>query len=264
MKRNTSTTRAFKALNTRYNVFFNGKISYEEGMRNVNQANTDDYAALINMYAISKHENANAAKSSMDRTIEKCRKAIKLHSIKQKPERDNKKWNDPEYQAWYNQKEFNPALKDAWMLLAQAEFHKADFLGAVGTFIYIARYFPNDKDMVARCQLWIARSYAEMGWIYEAEQVMLKLKQDDLLAKNTGLYTAVNADLLLKKRQHKEAIPFLELTLKNEKDKVQKQRFTYLLAQLYQKTGNKDDAFKFFSAVSKLKHGLMLNSFCIL
>lgn len=252
MKRNTSTTRAFKALNTRYNVFFNGKISYEEGLRNINQANTDDYAAPINMYAISKHENANAAKSSMDRTIEKCRKAIKLHSIKQKPERDNKKWNDPEYQAWYNQKEFNPALKDAWMLLAQAEFHKADFLGAVGTFTYIARYFPNDKDMVARCQIWIARSYAEMGWIYEAEQVMHKLKQDDLLAKHTGLYAAVSADLLLKKRQYKEAIPFLELTLKNEKDKVQKQRFTYLLAQLYQKTGNREDAFKAFSDVSKL------------
>lgn len=252
MKRNTSTTRAFKALNTRYNVFFNGKISYEEGLRNINQANTDDYASLINMYAISKHENANAAKSSMDRTIEKCRKAIKLHSIKQKPERDNKKWNDPEYQAWYNQKEFNPALKDVWMLLAQAEFHKADFLGAVGTFTYISRYFPTDKDMVARCQLWIARSYAEMGWIYEAEQVMLKIKQDDLLAKHTGLYAAVSADLLLKKRQIKEAIPFLELTLKNEKDKVQKQRFTYLLAQLYQKTGNNTDAFKTFSAVSKL------------
>jgi len=252
MKKNTSTTRAFKALNTRYNVFFNGMNSYEEGIRNINQTNADDYASLINMYAISKHDNANAAKSNMERTIEKCRKAIKLHSIKQKPERDNKKWKDPEYQAWYNQKEFNPALKDAWLLLANAEFHKGDFLGAVGTFTYISRHFSNEKDMVALCQLWIARSYAEMGWIYEAEQVMLKLKQDDLKDKNIGFFAAVNADLLLKKRQYKEALPFLELTLKKEKDKVQKQRFTYLLAQLYHKNGNKPEAFNAFTAVTKL------------
>jgi tetratricopeptide (TPR) repeat protein len=252
MKKNTSTTRAMKALNTRYNVYFNGMNSYDEGIKSINQSNTDDYATLINMYAISKHDNANAAKSNMDRTIEKCRKAIKLHSIKQKPERDNKKWNNPEYQAWYNQKEFNPALKDAWMLLAKAEFHKGDFLGSVGTFIYISRFFSNDKDLIAQCELWIARAYAEMGWIYEAEQVLLKFKQDNLKEKNIGLYASVNADLLLKKRQNKEAIPFLELTLKNEKDKVQKQRFTYLLAQLYQKNGNNAEAFKSFVAVSKL------------
>jgi len=252
MKKNTSTTRAFKALNTRYNVYFNGMNSYEEGIRNINQANADDYASLINMYAISKHDNANAAKSNMERTIEKCRKAIKLHSIKQKPERDNKKWKNPEYHVWYSQKEFNPALKDAWLLLAKAEFHKGDFLGAVGTFTYIMRFYASDKLMVALSQLWIARAYVEMGWIYEAEQVLLKLKQNDLDAKNIGFFAAVNADLLLKKKQYKEAIPFLELALKKEKDKVQKQRFTYLLAQLYRNRGNKADAFNTFTAVTKL------------
>ena len=151
-----------QALNTRFNVLYNGQLSYDEGLRNINQANTDDYSGIINMYAISKHESANAAKSNMDRTIEKCRKAIKLHSIKKKPERKASKWNDPDYRTWYNQNEFNPALKDAWLLLAKAEFHKADFLGAVGTFSYIARYYSTDNEVVDQCQLWIARAYGEM------------------------------------------------------------------------------------------------------
>jgi len=251
MKRNTSTTRAFKALNTRYNVYFNGTTSYNEGITSINQSNTDDYSNLINMYAISKHDNANAAKSSMDRTIEKCRKAIKLHSIKKKPERNSKKWNDPTYKAWYNQKEFNPALKDAWLLLAKAEFHKADFLGAVGTFTYVSRYYPDDTNIVTECQLWIARAYAEMGWQYEAEQLVAKINQKDINAKNAGFYAAVNADLLLKHQQKTEAIPFLEMALKNEKNKIQKQRFTYLLAQLYQKSGSTDAAYKTYSSVLK-------------
>lgn len=251
MKRNTSTTRAFKALNTRYNVYFNGTTSYNEGINSINQANTDDYSSLINMYTISKHENANSAKSSMDRTIEKCRKAIKLHSIKKKPDRNSKKWNDPTYKAWYNQKEFNPALKDAWLLLAKAEFHKADFLGAVGTFTYIARYYPDDANTVTECQLWIARAYSEMGWLYEAEQLISKINQKNINSKNSGFYAAVNADLLLKQKQKTEAIPFLEMALKNEKDKFQKQRFTYLLAQLYQRNGSSEAAYKTYSSVIK-------------
>ena len=240
------------ALNTRFNVFFNGMVSYEEGLKNISTANKEDYSTIIPMYPISKHDNANAAKSNMDRTIEKCRKSIKLHSIKQKPARNDRKWNDPEYQLWFKQEEFNPALKDAWLLLGQAEFHKADFLGSVGTFTYISRHYANDKDMVARCQLWIVRAYAEMGWIYEAEQVLSKLKQDDLKPSHIGLFASVNADLLLKKRLYKEAIPFLELTLKKEHDKLLKQRFNFLLAQLYKKTGSNSEAFDAFTRVIKL------------
>lgn len=252
LKKNTWSTRAYQSMNTRFNVYFNGKESYEEGLRNIYNSNKEDYSAIIPMYPISRHDNANSAKSNMDRTIEKCRKAIKLHSIKQKPLRNDRKWSNPEYQLWYKQEEFNPALKDAWMLLAQAEFHKADFIGSVGTFTYISRHFANDKDMVARCQLWIARAYGELGWIYEAEQMLSRLKQDDLKFNHIGLFAAVNADLLLKKHQYKEAIPFLELTLKTEKNKTQQQRFNFLLAQLYKKTGDNQSAYQSFTKVIKL------------
>lgn len=252
LKKNTPATRAYQALNTRYNVHFNGLVSYNEGIQSINTAHREDFSSVIPMYPISRHENANAAKSAMDRTIEKCRKAIKLHSIKQKPERDDKKWSDPQYQLWYKQEEFNPALKDAWLLLAQAEFHKGDFIGSVGTFTYIARHYSSDKDMVARCQLWTARAYGEMGWIYEAEQLLSKLKQDDLNAGHIGLFASVNADLLVKKHQYKEAIPFLELALKKENNKYLKQRFQFLLAQLYKATGNNELAFQAFTNVLKL------------
>lgn len=252
MKKNTWSTRNFKALNTKFNVWYNGNTSYEEGLKGIAQAHTEDYSAIIPLYPISRHENANSGKSQMDRAIEKSRKAIKLYSIKQKPERNTRKWSDPEYQLWYNQNEFNPELIEAWMMLAKSEFHKADFIGSVGTFTYISRHYKHDKDVVAQCQLWIARAYGEMGWIYEAEQVMSKIKQDDLKSTNTGLYASVNADLLLKKKQYREAIPFLELTLKNEKDKLQKQRINFLLAQLYRKTGNAGQAFKAFTEVTKM------------
>jgi len=251
-KKNTWASRTYQATNTRFNVYFNGYLSYNEGLKNIQRANKEDYSGIIPMYPISHHSNTTAATTDMDRTIEKCRKAIKLHSIKVKPKKNLKKINQPEYKLFLSQEEFNPAMKEAWLLLAKAEFHKGEFMGSVGTFSYIARHYSTDKDMVAECQLWIARAYGEMGWIYEAEQVLSKIQQDNLQRSSTGLFVSVNADLLLKKRQYKEAIPFLELALSKEKNKSLEQRFGYLLAQLYQKTGDYKAAYDAYSKVIKL------------
>jgi len=250
-KKNTWMSRNYQATNTRFNVYFNGYVSYNEGLKNILKANKEDYSSVIPMYPISRHSNASAATSNMDLTIEKCRKAIKLHSIKVKPSKNYKKANQPDYKLFYNQEEFNPALKEAWLLLAKAEFHKANFLGAVGTFSYIVRHYGTDKDMEATCQLWIARSYGEMGWIYEAEDVLSKIVQDNLKRSNIGFFASVNADLLLKKHQYKDAIPFLELALSKESDKSLQQRFGYLLGQLYQKTNDNKAAFESYSKVIK-------------
>ena len=252
MQQNNWRTRAYKSMNTRYNVLYNGVASFEEGVKNIATTHQDDYSDLILMFPISKHSNASAATSNMDRAIEKSRKAIKTQSIKIKPERNLRKWSNPNYQLWYKQNEFNPAIKDAWLLLGKAEFHKADFMGAVGTFSYISRHYATDIDMVVLSQLWIARAYAEMGWLYEAEQLLSKIKQDDIRRANITFYAAVQADLLLKKKEYVAAIPFLELTLSKEKNRGNKQRFSFLLAQLYERAGNNAMARQYYAEVSKL------------
>lgn len=251
-KKNTWLSRNYQALNTDFNVYFNGYNSYNDGLKNIIKANKEDYSAVIPMYPISHHSNAKAATSDMDRTIEKCRKAIKLHSIKVKPKKNYSKVNDPDYKLYYNQEEFNPSMKHAWILLGKAEFHKGEFLGSVGTFSYIMRHFSWDKNLTITCQLWVARAYGEMDWIYEAEQTLTTVAQDNLKGDNVGLFASVNADLLLKKKQFKEAIPFLEMALSKEKDKYQRQRFTYVLAQLYQKTGDDKASYKAYQSVLKM------------
>lgn len=251
-KKNTKLSRTYNAFVTHYNIQFNGRESYKEGLLNIQKANIDDYSTLLTMYPVSHHENAQAATANMDKTIEKSRKAIKTRSIKKKPQRDNKKWNNPKYRLFYEQNEFNSALKEAWMLLAKAEFHKADFLGSVGTFSYVSRHYATDKDIVAQCQLWIARAYLEMDWNYEAEQIISKINQDHLKPQTVGLYASVNAQSLLKSGQYTQAVPFLEIVLSKEKDKYQKQRFSFLLGQLYKLQGNTKKAEEYFSKVIRM------------
>lgn len=253
-QKNTWASRSFHQTKTKYNIYYNGAISFREGEEAIRQANEDDFSTILNLYPVSNHAAAEASKSQMDRTIEKCRKCIKLHSIKARPKVDyDKKRRDPEYAAWLEQEEFNNQMGNAWILLAMAEFHKGDFLGSISTFNYIIRHYSNDVDMVARCQLWVARAYAEMGWLYEAEDMLSKVQVDHLSRKYAPLYAAVSADVLLKTKHYKDAIPFVKIALPNEKKRENKPRFQYVLAQLYQMNGEREAARNAYQKVIKMQ-----------
>ena len=251
-QKNTYVTRSFHQTKVKYNILFNGNIAYEEGLKAIRDANTDDYSQILYLYPVSNHQAAESASSQMDKTIEKCRKCIKLHSIKSKPKRNPKKANDPKYKLWLQSEEFNNKMGLAWIRLGEAEFHKGDFLGAVSTFNYIINHYSNDPDMIAQCQLWVARAYAEMGWQYEAEDMLQRVQIDALSKKHARLYSAVKADVLLHGKYYKEAIPFIKIAIPYEKRKVYRPRFAYVLGQLYELDGKKDEAIRSYKSVIRM------------
>ena len=251
-QKNTWATRAFHQTKVKYNILYNGNIAYEEGLKAIRDANTDDYSRVLYLYPVSNHTAAEASATHMDRTIDKCRKCIKLHSIKAKPKRDPKKANDPKYKLWLQSEEFNKNMNLAWLRLGQAEFHKGDFLGAVSTFNYIINHYQNDPDMIAQCQLWIARAYAEMGWQYEAEDMLNRVQIDALSRKHSKLYSAVKADVLLKGEHYHDALPFVKIAMPHEKRKIYRPRFAYVLGQLYEKENNPTDAIKAYKYVVRM------------
>ena len=251
-QKNTAASRSYHKTKVKYNILYNGELAYEDGLKAIRNANTDDYTRVLYLYPVSNHKAAEAAKANMDRTIEKCRKCIKLHSIKAKPKRDPKKANDPKYKLWLQSEEFNPAMRLAWMRLGEAEFHKGDFLGAVSTFNYIIRHYQNDADMIAQSQLWIARAYAEMDWQYEAEDMLNRVQIDALSRKHAKLYSAVKADVLLKGEHYKEAIPFVKIAMPHEKRKIYRPRFAYVLGQLYELDNQSEEAIQAYKYAIRL------------
>ena len=114
------------------------------------------------------------------------------------------------------------------------------------------KHYQNDPAMVARCQLWIARAYGELGWLYEAEDMLHKVKVDDLNRKHASLYSAVSADILIKTKQYKAALPFVKIAAPDEKRKVYRPRFEYVLGQLYEYEGNRQEAINAYKKVIKL------------
>jgi tetratricopeptide (TPR) repeat protein len=253
-QKNTWASRTFHQTKTKYNIYHNGYIAFNDGLKAIDKANEDDYSTVLNLYPVSNHAAAEASRTQMDRTIEKCRKCIKLHSIKARPKvNHDKKRSNPRYALWLEQEEFNNQIGNAWLLLGMAEFHKGDFLGSISTFNYIIRHYASDVDMVGCCQLWIARAYAEMGWLYEADDMLNKVRIDDLSRKHSSLYALVSADVLLKQRLYKDAIPFLKLALPSERRTEFLPRHQYVLAQLYHLNGDKELARTAYKKVIKLQ-----------
>lgn len=252
-QKNTALSRSFHSTKVKYNILYNGNNAYEEGLKMIASAHEENYQQVIPLYPVSDHKAAESSKSKMDLTIEKCRKCIKLHSIKKRPKVNSKKSaTDEKYRAWLKHEEFNPSMHLAWLRLGQAEFHKGDFLGSIGTFNYIQRHYSYDKDLVAQCQLWSVRAYAEMGWIYEAEDLLQKVQIDDLSRKHASLYSAAAADLMMKQERWREAIPHVKIAKEDEKRKQNRPRFEYALGQLYELQGNNGAAAEAYRRCIKL------------
>lgn len=250
-KKNTGATRSFHQFTTRYNVAFNANSSFQNGKKAIEKAQIDDYTRILPMFPISNHDNLTIATSDMDRTIEKCRKAIKNHSITRKPKRDMKQWRKPKYQQFYNQDEFVPGVCEAWITLGKAEFHKGDFIGAVGTFSYIIKHYPNHPETVTEARLWLTRAYAEMEWFYEAEQAFEKVNENSVTRKLTLLYAETKAYLFLNTEKEFASIPFLKLAAERTNDRYQRTRYNYILGQLYALQGKKADAIERYGMVLK-------------
>lgn len=233
-RKNTQVSRFYHAFNTRYNIYFNGKVAFDEALKGLQDGYKENYSEMIYLYPISAQpKDKQEPGGPFDRTIEKSNKAIKLHSIRVKPPKKRGWRNDPRQRAWQEREEYNPFLKNSWLIMGQAQFYNADFLQASATFSYIVRQYAQDAGVVAEARLWQARCYSEMGWFYEAEDLLGKMNEKGIPPGNLKQYAAVYADYLIKNKQFEEAIPYLKTAIKAERNRKQRTRMKYLLGQMY-------------------------------
>ena len=250
-KKNTRATRFYHGLTTRFNVYFNGNEAYKESLKSMQGTFQDDFTDIVHLHPVSAYSNEKESKPSGDfkLPIDKGKKAIQLHSIKKKPKRDPKKASDPKYRAFLNREEFNPYIHNAWLMIAKSQFYQGEFLEASSTFTYIIRHFSWLDEIVKEARIWLMRCYTELGWLYEAEDVKHKISLDSIPSKLSGALAMATAQYHMNKEEYEEAIPHLKVSIKSQKDKSQKIRQTFALAQLYQATGENKLAYDTYSKV---------------
>ena len=253
LKKNTAASRRYTEFITRYNIYFNGDEHYKETLAAMERDYEDDYTRLVPVHPVDAYadEALPRPSGSFDRSIEKAQKAIELRSIKKKPRRKPGKGNDPAYKAWLKRGEYNPFLHNAWLMLGRGQMMNGDFLGASTTFAYIARHFDWLPATVTEARLLQARCYAAMGWTFEAENMLRRVKPDDLTSPQLrALYPLVQADYMIKAGRYGEAIPPLREAASAAKG-AQKTRLTFLLGQLLEREGDKTGAYDAYSRVAR-------------
>lgn len=247
-RKNTAASRNYQAFITRYNIYYNGDTHMKETLADMEDQYEDDYSGLVLMHPAEAKGDPQAPQPTGDftRSIEKGQKAIQLRSIKKRPARKGK--STPEQKAWLKRDEYNPFLHNAWMLMAKGQYYNGDFLGAASTFFYISKHFTWLPATVTEAQLWQARSYVALDWLFEAEVILKRIKPDELTDKSLrGLYDFTQADWLIHSDRLEEAVPFLKGTI-NTASGAQKTRLRFLLGQLYARLGEKQLAYDAFKA----------------
>ncbi|MCM1332316.1 MAG: tetratricopeptide repeat protein [Bacteroides sp.] len=247
-RKNTALSRNYQAFITRYNIYYNGDEHYKITMNDLENAYRDDYTRLLFVHPTDAKGVEGVAQPQGDftRSIEKAQKAIQLRSIKKKPARKPGKSTDPKYKEWMRREEYNPFLHNAWMMLGKSQFNNGDFLGAASTFYYISKHFSWLPSTVTEARLWQARAYCDMGWDYEAENILVKTPKDQLVNKELKrLYNMAYAALYLRGIEPQNAIPYIKDLIPLSSG-AQKSRLNFLLGQLYARENNKRDAYRAF------------------
>ena len=247
-KKNTAAARQYTAFITRYNIYYNGDRHYVETLEEMEKAYEDDYTDIIYVHPAEAKQNPKAPQPSGDfnRSIEKAQKAIQLRSITKKPPKSSGKRNDPEYKKWMRREEYNPFLHNAWLMMGRGQYMNGDFSGAASTFFYISKHFWWLPKTVTEAQLWQARSYLAMDWLYEAEAIIVRIKPDEITdGKVTGLYNLDLAELNIRRHNYAEAVEPLRLAIKHSSG-AQKTRLWFLLGQVLSRLDRKAEAYTAF------------------
>jgi tetratricopeptide (TPR) repeat protein len=249
-EKNTPVSRAYHNLTSYYNIYFNGREFYKEGMIRMDKGYVDNYTRILKPFKYSDETVARTVYPDMDKTIKKCSKMIKMHSITVKPKRKKGKKSKKERE-FYAQSEYNKYVDDAYLLMGKAYFMKHDFIQSRQNFEFILREYPN-SELRQEAYIWLARSFNEEKDYVKAREYLDLIEGDkNLSKKHLGDLYILYADYYLKQERYEEAVPMLQKAINHTRKKSDKTRYKFILAQVFQHLQQFPNATELYAQVIK-------------
>ncbi|MEX0275851.1 MAG: tetratricopeptide repeat protein [Flavobacteriaceae bacterium] len=238
-KKDAFINRNWHALNTKYNVLYNGSLAFEEGREALNSGYQDNYWELLPVERLEVPEeirlDSEGNTPTFERAEEKASKAIQKHSMDIKDV------------------ERNPKTADAFLLLGKSRYFDHRYIPALEAFNYILnKYDKNDKLNEAR--IWREKVNIRL----ENEETAIDnlkrlLKFEQLGDQEYADARAILAQAYINLGVRDTAIQNLKVAAYYTKRKPQKGRYYYIIGQLYNGMGHKDSANMAFDQVLALK-----------
>ena len=167
---NTASSRTWQAFVTRYNVLYNAREAYQTTYQTALDGTTDDYTLRLPVDPVLARATIPGAAPRFSRTIEKATKAIEEHSISRKPARPAHWRQDPRAVRMQEKTEYNPALAEAWLLIARSQLYGGDLPAAHTTLTDILRRYATEPEVRDVARLYLCRLYTLRGELFDAEE----------------------------------------------------------------------------------------------
>ncbi|MGM9697857.1 MAG: tetratricopeptide repeat protein [Prevotella sp.] len=251
-QKNTASSRWWHSFNARYNTYFNGSQAFIEGSKEKEDGHSDNFTEQLPLYPASSKKSKDIGKQNFERAVTKSEKAIKRHSIKRRPVWDKKRRKTERDIEWLNRREYNPFIWKAWLLLGKSQFQMGEFEEAAATFSYMSRLYNTQPAIKGIARAWLAKSYTELDWLYDAEDVIVKMRRDSMDYRAVKDWDYTYCDFYLHNGNRKEAINYLQRVIRHERRRKQRAREWFLMGQLQAAEGNQQAAYKAFRKVVRM------------
>lgn len=238
-KKNTLITRTFHNITSRYNGYYWATESVKDGVFKIEQSYKDDYTKILPMFVYPDNNSSKTIYPEMDRAIKKSSLVIQRHAIIDKK----------------TKKEVYGAVKwidDNWLVIGQAHFYKREFFSGVEIFDFVAKTYKSRQRYEAN--LWLIRTYNEIGTLSQSEPIIAALKNDKNFPKEYKKeLSALISEFYIKQGLYDEAAKELENTIALTKSKKKKARYTFILAQINEAKKDNKSAIKYYNRCIALK-----------
>jgi outer membrane protein assembly factor BamD (BamD/ComL family) len=247
----------FQNLTTHYNYFYNANNRINEIIAAAKEVYRDDYTQLLSFYNYTLDATAQDS-VQLDSVIYRTKTALVIHDLRND-------WADNMYllwgAAWFLEKKFDSArMMFQFINYSFAEKEPDGYYRYIGSHLdgNNALSIATDEKKKSTSEygsrnnafIWQARTFIESGRMTEAATLITTLKEDPFFPKRlTGQLEEIQAYWYYIRSNWDSSAVHLALALDNAQTKQERARWEYLVAQMYEKSGNLDAAKMYYSKV---------------
>lgn len=212
--------RSYHSMVSFFNGYYHANERYKEGIASLEKSAKTPEAGLLPL--IDDGTSGKNAVPQFDEAIEKSDVIIFRHK--------NGRWVDNSY-----------------FLKGKCNYQKGNYTEALVNFEYVLMQYKKECD-IPQTNLWLAKTYFAQKNIFRADEVMVQLQKEYTIEpKLRPMAAEIVASLAIKNEKYKDAINALEENIAYVKNAKRKNRWQYLLAQLYDKANNFNKSFEYFN-----------------
>ena len=224
--------RRYHEVTARFNPLHNGQVAYAEAMAAAQEAHQDDFTQLISVDDWSKVKTGTPGEAKAKRAVEKAAKTIQEHSMV------------------FKGKQANPAVFDAYLLMARAQMLMGLDAPASEALSTVARLSANQEQQV-EAELERAELLARQGNSALAEPLMFELERKGVPKKWQFHVDRIRGRMAVSEQDWVGAADAMGRAAAKAPRAHQRARYAFLAGQLYERALEPERARRMYEACLK-------------